>query len=543
MQWIRNLSVGNKLAAIIVLLLGLTLAIETFNLLDFRQQLQHSRELQSKELVSTASSIVQHYHQAFKRGQLSESDARQAAKDAIAAIRYDDSNYVFITNLDTQIVLNPLKPELNGKDARHIKDPDGFPLFRAFTEVARTSGEGSVNYRWPHPEHMKPVKKTSYVKLFEPWGWIIGTGVYIDDIDALFYDKLTNVGITLLLVLVVVTYIALMLARSITRPLNEINQIMRRVAKGDLTASAVVRSRDELGRLASNVNETIQELRTLIDELQKSCSHIREASENAAATTSQTFAGVKRQHEETEALAAAMHEMAMTAQEVAETAERTASSSHDADDAAHKGDDIVNNTISRINSVAEEMKGLLSTISQLERDTEDVENILNIISEISDQTNLLALNAAIEAARAGEQGRGFAVVADEVRQLAKRTQESTEQIRALNERLKLACHNAVEMMRNGHEHTQNSASSAQEAGSYISTIVDQVNAIMDMNTMVATAVAEQSSVAEDMNRNISSISQIAEETSEGASVTAQTSETLAALARQLEQRIAEFKVV
>jgi len=355
-------------------------------------------------------------------------------------------------------------------------------------------------------------------------------------------NQVYNALIALAIVVPIIIYISIIIARGITSPLHDINRLMRQVAKGDLTGQVISESGDELGKLAHSVNETVQELRTLIQHVGNSCSLIREASEQAATTTQHTFDSVRKQHEQTEALATAMNEMAMTAQEVANTAERTAANSHDADEAAHTGNAIVDKTIARITDVAEEMQRLLSTISQLERDTEEVENILNIISDISDQTNLLALNAAIEAARAGDQGRGFAVVADEVRQLAKRTQESTEQIRGLNERLKSACHNAVEMMKNGHDHTQRSASSAEEAGHYIHTIVSQVNEIMDMNTMVASAVKEQSAVAEDMNRNITTISQIAESTNEDASSNADTSKSLANLARDMEQRLAAFNI-
>jgi len=542
MQFLSNLSVRRKLAVIIVLLLGLTLALEVINLRDYRYQLEQSRVVQSREIVSTAHAIAKHYHQQVVRGTMDEPSAKQAAMTAITAMRYDDSNYVFISDLNTTIISHPIKPELNGKNMAGATDPDGFAMFQAFVDVARKHGQGEVRYRWPHPDHDEPVKKISYVNLFQPWGWIMGTGVYVDDIQALFYKQLINAFILLALVVPVIIFIAVLIARSITAPLTDITRVMHLVSKGDLTGQVNNNGRDELGMLAKNVNETVQELRNLIQHVGSSCLQIREASENAAATTSQTFAGVKRQHEETEALAAAMHEMAMTAQEVADTAERTAVSSHDADEAAHEGNRIVDTTISRINDVADEMQRLLTTISQLERDTEEVENILNIISDISDQTNLLALNAAIEAARAGDQGRGFAVVADEVRQLAKRTQESTGQIRELNERLKSACHNAVSMMKNGHEHTQNSACSAEDAGNHIHTIVEQVNTIMDMNTMVATAVKQQSAVAEDMNRNIVNISQIAEETSAGASETANTSQNLAGLARQLEKRLEAFSI-
>lgn len=542
MRFLNNLPVRKKLAVIIVMLVGLTLALEAINLIEYKHQLENSRATQSREIVSSAHSIVQYYHQQAKSGKLKEAEAQQRALDSIAAIRYDTTNYVFIGNLEGEVVMHPINSSLNGKNLKNSPDATGEMFYQEIMRVARDEQEGLVEYYWTRPNQSEPVPKISYVKRFNAWNWMVVTGVYVDDIQQLFIEQLTKALVILALVVPLIVLISLRIASGITAPLQAISAIMQRVSKGDLTGQVEQNSRDELGHLAQNVNETVQELRTLIKHVGSSCLQIREASESAAATTAQTFAGVKRQHEETEALATAMHEMAMTAQEVADTAERTASSSHDADNAAHQGNKIVDTTIGRINNVADEMQRLLTTISQLERDTEEVENILNIISEISDQTNLLALNAAIEAARAGDQGRGFAVVADEVRQLAKRTQESTEQIRELNERLKSACHNAVSMMKNGHEHTQNSATSAQQAGEYIHTIVDQVNTIMDMNTMVATAVKEQSAVAEDMNRNITTISQIAEETSQGANETANTSHNLADLARQMEQRLDAFKI-
>lgn len=542
MRFLDNLSVRKKLSVIILLLLGLALGLEALNLKEYKHQLEQSRILQSREIVSTAHSISERFYQLSQSGKISESEAKERAAEAITAMRYDGNNYIFIGALDGQVIHHPISPSLNGKNLSASTDARGFHFYKALMNKASNEGQGVVRYHWNKPGEKEAVAKISYVQRFTPWQWMVATGVYVDDIEALFLEQLLKTLIALAIGIPLIVLLAVRIARGITLPLHEISVVMRQVAKGDLTGSVASQSRDELGQLAKNVNETVQELRTLIQHVGASCVQIREASEGAAATTAQTFAGVKRQHEETEALATAMHEMAMTAQEVAETAERTASSSHDADDAAQQGNRIVDTTIGRINDVADEMQRLLSTISQLERDTEEVENILNIISEISDQTNLLALNAAIEAARAGDQGRGFAVVADEVRQLAKRTQESTEQIRELNERLKSACHNAVAMMKNGHEHTQNSAQSAQDAGNHIHTIVEQVNAIMDMNTMVATAVKQQSAVAEDMNRNITTISQIAEETSQGANETAETSKNLAGLARQLEQHVDTFKI-
>jgi len=283
-------------------------------------------------------------------------------------------------------------------------------------------------------------------------------------------------------------------------------------------------------------------LSTLIKQVERSCLMIKESTESAATTTIQTFDGVNRQKDQTQALAAAVNEMSMSAQEVARRALDTATSSRSAHSEAVQGIQIVETTIDKIKQVSSQMQSLQTIMIQLERDTESVENILNVISDISDQTNLLALNAAIEAARAGNQGRGFAVVADEVRHLAKRTQDSTGQIRELNERLKSEFSAAVAMAQEGYESTSQCTLSAKEAGVHINTISSRVNEILQMSAQVASSAEQQSIVADEINNNISTISIIAEETSSGANETALVSQSLANMSIQLETRLAEFKI-
>lgn len=542
MNILSNLSVRYKLSLIIVLFCALILSLETINLSDMRQQLEIAKEQQSREIVKSAKNVALHYHQQYKSGKISEKEAQQAALEAISAMRYTDKNYVFISDFNAFMVSHPIKPQLNGKDLSDTADPDGFKLFSAFAKLARTKGEGVVNYRWPKPGVEGAVKKISYITSMKDWGWVFGTGVYVDDLDAIFYEELSHALILLALVLLIIIFTCVIISKSITHPIAEISKVMQRLAEGDFTNSVVKTSRDEIGQLAVHLNHTTVSLSKLIKQVESSCLLIKQSTQSAAATTIQTFDGVNRQRDQTESLAAAVNEMSMTAQEVADTADKTADNSRSANTAAEQGREIVNSTIDRINLVSSEMQGLLTTISQLEQDTEEVEIILNVISNISDQTNLLALNAAIEAARAGDQGRGFAVVADEVRQLAMRTQESTGQIRELNERLKSAFGNAVMMVKRGHEYTINSTDSAKDAGDYMRTISDKINEILHMNDVVANSVKQQSLVADEINNSILTISTIAEETSLGANETAEASQSLANMADQLEVQIDKFKV-
>jgi len=542
MSLISNLSVRYKLTLIIFLFATLIVILEFFNLSDMREQLETSKTEQSKHIVMSASNIARHFYRQQQRGIISNEQAQASALEAISAIRYDGNNYVFVSDLNAQMVSHPIKPELNGQDMRSTRDQNGLQIFVEFARLAKKQGQGSVNYFWPKPSEEQAIEKTSYVNLIKQWGWVIGTGVYTDDIDAIFHAELLHAIFILMLIMPIILIISVLISRSITRPIAEISQAMQSIATGNFNVQVSYSSRDEIGDLATNLNSTAIALSTLIKQVERSCLMIKESTESAATTTIQTFDGVNRQKDQTQALAAAVNEMSMSAQEVARRALDTATSSRSAHSEAVQGIQIVETTIDKIKQVSSQMQSLQTIMIQLERDTESVENILNVISDISDQTNLLALNAAIEAARAGNQGRGFAVVADEVRHLAKRTQDSTGQIRELNERLKSEFSAAVAMAQEGYESTSQCTLSAKEAGVHINTISSRVNEILQMSAQVASSAEQQSIVADEINNNISTISIIAEETSSGVNETALVSQSLANMSIQLETRLAEFKI-
>lgn len=539
---VNKMSVANKLAAIIVMLLSLGISMKAYDLWEFKSDLMKERQLQSDNVVSLAYSVMEYFQRQENDGALSTQAAQQRALQALQAMRYDQNNYVWVNDLQARMVMHPIKPELDGRDMSDFEDSQGKRLFFDIAKAAQSSQQGYQNYFWPKPGQSTPSEKLSYFKLFEPWGWVIGTGVYIDDIDTLFYQRITESAIFLAITIPVLIWLSLLISRSITSPLRHMSQVMEAVAEGKLQARIKIENQDELGEVSKVINHTLDTQLELIQKLNHSSLHILSSAEQMAATTEQTSAGVKQQHGETQMLAAAMQQMSATAQDVAQNAQQTAEITVQAESTARLGDDIVQTTIDAINGLASQVQAQAEVITQLESDTLQVEGILSVIRDISDQTNLLALNAAIEAARAGEQGRGFAVVADEVRVLAKRTSESTDQIHSLNDRLKKACQGAVAMMEESHKEAEACVNRAATAGEHLNDIVLNVQQIMEMNTVVASVVQQQSQVAEEMSGNLNNISTIAEQTQGGASQTAHNSEQLASLARDLKFQVQQFQI-
>ncbi len=542
MNFLRNTSVSKKLGSIIGLFLSLILALSYLDLHNFHKQLIISKNTQSQEIVASAKSIAITYYNLQRQGKLTEPQAQSAALKAITAIRYSGNNYVFISGLDAHMIAHPIKPSLNGKDLSNTRDIDGVSIFTEFATLVKKEGKGIVSYRWLNPNTMQEGQKNSYVNLMKPWGWILGTGVYVADIDALYFEQLANTLILLLLVLPIILLFTVIISRGITQPLAEICNVIDKMASGDFSHKVKHSSQDEIGALSSSLNTTIDALRALIIKVENSCHQITESTNSAVATTMQTFVGVEQQNIETEALALSMLQLSASAEAAATSAEKTVNYSSDAESAAQQGKQIVDSTILHINSVSNEMEFIIETIAQLEKDTNDIEAILVTISNISNQTNLLALNAAIEAARAGEYGRGFAVVADEVRLLAMRTQTSTDEIKELNERLHNTFNKTKTMVEKGNQLTKNSAESASGAGEYISRIVINIKEILDMNNNVADSIKQQSQIANTINDNISNITQIAAETSQGAKETTTNSEELALMANNLQSSLKQFKI-
>ena len=332
-------------------------------------------------------------------------------------------------------------------------------------------------------------------------------------------------------------------ANGMTRPIIRLSNTMKEVEESnDLTLRSNVDSNDELGDMAHSFNGMLEKFEALIQQVFSSSSQLATASEEVSAVAQDSARNVEKQRMETDQVATAITEMTSTVQEVAQSAQNASGAATSADNEAQSGKAVVNETASTIEQLAAEVENAATAIHTVEEDSESIGGVIDVIKGIAEQTNLLALNAAIEAARAGEQGRGFAVVADEVRTLASRTQESTTEIEAMIAKLQSGSKQAVEVMEKGQEQAGKGANMAREAASSLDAIVNAVSSINEMNIQIAAAAEEQSTVSEEINRNVVNISQISEQTASGAEQTTAASTDLSRLASDLQQLVGQFKI-
>lgn len=357
-----------------------------------------------------------------------------------------------------------------------------------------------------------------------------------------FISTRNSVLILLLIGALILIVTAQRTISAINKGVTDLGHGMERLAAGDLTIHIDYEAHDEFGHIIGNFNTMTSQLRDAFSEFSSATSQVAAAAEQTSAVTEKTNSGIREQQMQTEQVATAMNQMNATVQEVARNAAQAAEAAGVADKEASNGRDVVQQTIAKINQLSVEVRDSADAIREVEKDSEQIGSVLDVIKTIAEQTNLLALNAAIEAARAGEQGRGFAVVADEVRTLASRTQESTTEIESTIAKLQSGSRNAVVAMEHSLEQTQQSVGQAELAGEALQVISQAISSINDMNTQIATASEEQSAVAEEINRSVVAISEISSQTAEGAVQTAESSGQLAALSEGLQKAINKFKM-
>ncbi|WP_413243522.1 methyl-accepting chemotaxis protein [Pseudomonas sp.] len=356
------------------------------------------------------------------------------------------------------------------------------------------------------------------------------------------YRWIRNAAVGLLAVaLALCIWLAWGIISAIGKAVAALERASGQMAQGDLTITADYQGEDELGRVAKAFNQMRERFHSMVQQVASATAQLAAAAQQTSAVNMQTGAGVRRQQSEIGQVATAMHEMTATVQEVAHSASGAAQAAQQADQEAVVGKRVVGQTVEVIDALAHEVEKAAAVIRQLEQDSDKIGGVLEVIRSIAEQTNLLALNAAIEAARAGEQGRGFAVVADEVRTLASRTQQSTTEIQGMIEKLQSGSSSAMKVMEASCSQARKGVEQVAQAGATLDCITRSVATINDMNAQIASAAEEQSSVAEEINRNIVTVSEVAEQVSVGAQQTATTSEELARLAEQLQGMVGQFR--
>jgi len=509
-----------------------------------RSGLMAERMKSTRDLVDLSYSVLVEQHKLEAEGKITQAEAQKHAIEAIGTMRYESDNYFWINDNHPTMVMHPIKPQLNGKDLTGIKDPAGKAIFVEFVNAARTPGGGFVLYQWPKPGRDKPVQKLSYVKEFEPWGWIVGTGVYVEDIDAAWMANGKVAGGVGLVCLIILLVVSRQVSRSIFHRLNDVVARMKDVAEGegDLTKRIEITSNDEVAELGRWFNTFMDKLESLVIQVAKNTHQIASATEAISATSKQQAHGAEAQSDQTNQVASAMQEMSITVAQISENSNVAANATRRAAEAARQGGKVVEETLTGMRAIAGSVGESAKKVEELGKRSEEIGQISAVIDGIAEQTNLLALNAAIEAARAGENGRGFAVVAGEVRRLAERSSLAAKQISEMIKGIQFETELAVSAMHTGTRQVELGVESTGQAGMVLQEIIRTSEEAGNMVTQIATTATDQATTTEEINRSIDAIARTVEQNVDAAQQAAMTLGEISSFASDLRELVGHFKL-
>jgi methyl-accepting chemotaxis protein len=532
---------GRLTLSVLVALIGL-IALGTFEIVHLRSQLLADRKATLQSAVDIAMTTVKEFQAKESRGELSRDEAQKQAKDVLRSMRYQGTEYFYTYDSKGMGVMHPIRPEYVGKPHWDRKDKSGAYTVRNMIAVALDKS-GFVETQTPRPGSDVQVPKLHFLQHFEPWDWVIGTGLYIDDLDTLFYAQVRNAAIVIGLILLIVGAVAWSMARSILAQIGGEPALalsaMGQVAAGDLTVSLGDARRDSL---LGELGNLVQSLRTMMGEIAHGAGQVANSAQQIADTSAEVAQAAESETEATQAMAAAMEELTVAITHVSDNADETQRYASTAADLATQGEKSVETVAENISTMAGTVSNAAEKVRLLSSNTQEVARIASVIKDIAGQTNLLALNAAIEAARAGEQGRGFAVVADEVRVLAERTEKATVEISGVVERIQNETVNTAKVMDAALPEAEKARSTASQTTELLHRIAEGSRSAQGLVRDVAASTREQSEASTALAQQVERIANQVEHTGHSMNITATAAHSLLETAQLLKAATERFRI-
>jgi methyl-accepting chemotaxis protein len=531
----RNVLLRTKLRGLTVItVIGLCVLFAVL-LSNERAQLLSDREEKVRSLVDVAYTTVTHYEKQAAEGKLDVESARKSAIDALRSMRYDTSEYFWINDLNDMMIMHPIKPELDGKNLAQIKDKNGKYFFVEMNNVVRAKGEGFVEYVWPKAGFNEEVPKISYVRGTADWHWVIGSGIYIDDVDTLFRRNALRFMAWGLLIGGFISISLMLLGRNINKTIggdpNEVAAVVNAMSAGDFSQQPGKQT--VAGSLLANAYQMQVKLHDMIVEVKSQAGQVGDMAHGVAMSANRIAENVNHESDSVASMAAAIEELSVSTTHISDQGANAKRIANESSANAEEGAKVVHKTVTGLLDTAREIESASGEVSRLGEDASRISEVVKVIKEIADQTNLLALNAAIEAARAGEQGRGFAVVADEVRKLAERTANATNEINLMSAKIGEVANNALSGMDKVVKTTQQGVGDAETAQGSINSIQTSFKEVSGVIDEIAPALAEQNAAASELAKSTERVSQMSEENAGAA-------QSLLALANELEGKAHEM---
>ncbi len=664
---------GKIFSLILISVLPIVLLIVFYILPAIKENLIEEKEISIENVANVGFGIILSNHAAINDSTFTEEDAKRKSLEQIKSLRYSQNEYFWVNDKQYNMVMHPIKPELDGTNMTNHKDPEGKFIFKEFVDIAQSTDEGGiVEYMWPKPGKEEPVAKIAYVKYFKDWGWILGSGIYVDDIEEVYSEISFDIYLALFVLVSILLVITYFFAKKMVKPIERLKDAANRLAVGDAEFTLQSHTKDEIGQLeesfalmlsnikaqaevANKISEgnldveiksrsekdilsnslsrvkgiladLVVDLKTLTtaalegqlqtradadkykggfneivkginqtlnavilpikegsdvlevmatgdlsvrmvgdykgdhqliknsinqlgDALVKLVVDIKEsihatasAANEISSSSEEIAAGTQEQSSQTGEVASAVEQMTKTIIETSKNASAASETAKLAGDRAVEGGNVVADTIIGMNKISNVVSKSAEKVFTLGQNSDKIGEIIQVINDIADQTNLLALNAAIEAARAGEQGRGFAVVADEVRKLAERTTKATKEIADMIKTIQKDTIDAVESMKQGTVEVEEGKKMTERAGVVLKEIVEGSKQVTDLVTQVAAASEEQSAASEQISKNVEAINHVTQESSFGVQQIAKAAEDLSNLTVNLQSLISRFRI-